>query len=116
MNPIVIILVFGLGSTLIFSIILATLKVKVAGSIAIALAVSDVIIGLIHQLDFNKGYYIPSDGDTTLFIYWIISLVYFIIYIIVHSIKYRSNTCVCNCCKHQDYFNLDEQSLWDKLI
>jgi hypothetical protein len=116
MDPTVSILVFGLGSALFFSVILAILKVKIMGAISISLVLSDIIIGIIHRLDFTKGYYISSTGDNTLFIYWIISLIYFIIYIVVHSIKYRSNTCVCECLKRKDYFNLDEQNIWDMLI
>ncbi len=116
MDAILIILICGLGSTLFFSVVLGILKVRIMGSVSVGLLISDIIVGIVHRLDFSKGYYIPSSGDSVLFIYWVISLIYFIMYIIIYSIKYKSNTCVCNCCKHQDYFNLDEQNIWDKLI
>lgn len=107
---------YGLGITLAISVVLSLLGLKVANSICIGLLTSDIIIGIIHRLDFTNSIYTPQDGDTTLFIYWLCSLFYFVLFIIAYAIKYRSKNCICTCCRKPDYFNLDENDCWSKLI
>lgn len=116
MEPTWLIVGYGLGITLGVSVVLSLIGLKVAGSICIGLVVSNIVVSIIHRLDFTNAIYTPQDGDTTLFIYWLCSLLYLIIFIITYAIKYRSKNCICTCCRKADYFNLDENNCWDKLI
>jgi hypothetical protein len=111
------ILGYGLGITLAISVVLSLLSLPVAKSILAGLVFSNIIVSTaVHRLDLTNGIYTPQDGDTTLFIYWLCSIFYFIVFIIVYSIKYRSKNCICTCCHKPDYFDLDENNIWDKLI
>lgn len=114
MSPTLSIIIYGLIIVISVALVLSILKLKIAGAVAIGIIISDVVIGFIHRIIIEDGVYVPHEGDTTLFIYWICSIIYFILLSIVYSIKYRSKGCIC--CRRPDYMSLEENDIWDKLV
>jgi hypothetical protein len=107
----------GFGITIVSTVLLIFAGFKFFKSSVISLLISDIVIGIVHHINIKNGTIITREGDTTLYVYWVISLLYLLLFIVVYSYRKRTKNCICKCCRREDYLQMEmEQTFCDKYL